>query len=462
VTHPRFPESVRRIGALAWPTYVGQVAVLAFGTVDTVLVARHSATDLAALAIGGAAYISVFIGLMGVILALGPIAGQLYGARRLAEAGHAVQQAVWLALALSVLGGALLLFPEPFLRLSQAPAEVEHRARGYLAAVACALPAALLFTAYRAFNIAVSRPKAVMALQVGALVLKVPLSAVLVFGLELPFGAHISAFGAPGAGVATAIVMIGQALAGAVVLRRDRWYAPYGLQGRFARPDRVALAGLLRLGVPMGLSMLVEVTGFAFMAFFISRLGAMPVAGHQIAVNLVSLMYMLPLAIANACGTLVAQRIGAGDPQGARRMGWHGVLLGMLCGGTIGLVVYALRGGIVALYTDDAVIAAAALPLLAWVALFHTADATQAVTAFVLRAYRIVNVPLVINAVAMWGVGLAGGYALAFVGGPVPVRGAQGFWSAATVGLVVAAVAQLALLAHAFDRQRAALRTAAA
>ena len=462
MTRPRFPESVRRIAALAWPTYVGQVAVLAFGTVDTVLVARHSATDLAALAIGGAAYISVFIGLMGVILALGPIAGQLYGARRLADAGHAVQQAVWLALALSVVGAALLLFPEPFLRLSNAAPEVETRARGYLAAVACALPASLLFTAYRAFNIAVSRPKAVMALQVSALVLKVPLSALLVFGLELPFGLHVPAWGAPGAGIATAIVMIGQALAAAIVLRRDPWYATFGLQGRFARPDRTALGGLLRLGVPMGLSMLVEVTGFAFMAFFISRLGAMPVAGHQIAVNLVSLMYMLPLAIANAAGTLAAQRIGAGDPQGARRTGWHGVLLGMLCGATIGLAVYGLRREILALYTDDAVIAAAALPLLAWLALFHTADATQAVSAFVLRAYRIVNVPLVINAIAMWGVGLAGGYTLAFVGGPLPLRGAQGFWAAATLGLVVAAIAQLALLAHAFGRQRAALRTAAA
>jgi len=369
---------------------------------------------------------------------------------------------------LSVAGGGLLLFPEPFLELSHATPEVASRARGYLAGVAFALPPALLFTAYRAFNVAVSRPKAVMALQVGALVVKVPLTALFVFGLDVatPLGhLHVPDWGAPGCGAATAIVMTAQALAAAVVLRTDRFYAPFGLQGRFARPDRAGFAALLRLGVPMGLSMLVEVTGFTFMAFFVARLGATPVAGHQIAVNMVSLMYMLPLALANAAGTLVAQRIGAAEPGAARRVGWHGVLIGAGAGAAVGAVVYGLRHALVRAYTGDAAIVAAALPLLAWVALFHFADAIGAVTSFVLRAYRIVNAPLVISAIAIWGVGLAGGYVLAFDvtgAGPQGLRGAQGFWSAATLGLVVAAVLLLSLLAWTDLHARASLRVAPA
>jgi hypothetical protein len=110
-------ESARRIAPLAWPVFVGQAAVLAFSTVDTVMAARASALDLAALAVGGAVYISVFVGLMGVVLAIGPIAGQLYGAGKLREAGHETQQAAWLALALAVPGCALLLLrravPDP-------------------------------------------------------------------------------------------------------------------------------------------------------------------------------------------------------------------------------------------------------------------------------------------------------------------------------------------------------------
>jgi len=272
VTRPTLLQSARRIAPLAWPMYVGQLAVLAFSTVDTVMVARHSALDLAALAIGGAAYISIFIGLMGVVLALGPIAGQLYGAGRLRDCGHSLHQAMWLGVALSVIGCALLAFPKPFLLLAHAPPDVEAKVRGYLDGLAFALPASLFFTAYRAFNIAVSRPKAVMALQIGALVLKVPLTALFVFGLVLPtpFGTlQVPAWGAPGCGAATAIVMIGQAAAAWFVLRRDPFYRRFELDRRIAAPDGPVLATLLKLGVPIGLSMMVEVTGFTFIAFFI-------------------------------------------------------------------------------------------------------------------------------------------------------------------------------------------------
>ncbi|HEX7440520.1 MAG TPA: MATE family efflux transporter, partial [Caldimonas sp.] len=154
-----------------------------------------------------------------------------------------------------------------------------------------------------------------------------------------------------------------------------------------------------------------------------------------------------------------AQRIGAGDDAGARRLGRHGVEIGLLAGAAVGGTVYFLRAFILRAYTSDPVIIAAALPLLAWVALFHMADAAQAVAAFVLRAYRIVNLPLLINAVAIWGVGLAGGYVLAFdLTGLTPpaLRGAQGFWAAATLGLVVAALALVLLLVRTYHRQRGA------
>ena len=458
MTRATLGQSARRIATLAWPLYVGQIAVLAFSTVDTVMVARHSALDLAALAIGGAAYISVFIGFMGVVLALGPIAGQLYGAGRLHECGRALHQSVWVALGLSVLGSALLLYPEPFLQLSDASPAVAERVRGYLRGLACALPASLLFSAYRAFNIAVSRPKAVMALQVGALALKVPLTALLVFGIALPTPTgewRLPALGAVGCGIATAIVAAAQALLAWRVLRRDPFYVRFGLRERFSGPSRAGIVPLLRIGVPMGLSMVVEVTSFTFMAFLISRIGATAVAGHQIAANLVSLMYMMPLAIANASGTLVAQQIGAGDAAGAQRLGWHGITIGVLVGATVGIAVYLLRNAIVHAYTGHAVIIGAALPLLTWVAVFHLADATQAVSAFVLRAYRIVTLPLVVNTVGLWGIGIGGGYLLAFdTSGRVPtaLRGAPGFWAAATVAVVVAAVALLGLLVHTFRR----------
>jgi len=462
-TAPRgIGASARRIFPLAWPVFVGQVSVLAFSTVDTVLVARHSALDLAALAVGGAAYITVFIGLMGVVLAVGPTVGQLFGAKRLPEAGHELHQAVWLALALSVLGGLLLAFPAPFLALAQTEPEVESRVRGYLLALAFALPASLLFTAYRGFNTAVSRPKAVMTLQLGGLALKVPLSAALVYGMP---SIGLPSLGVVGCGIATLVAMWAQWLIAVAVLRRDPFYAPFALRahGRLAPPHRPSLVALLRLGVPMGLAILIEVTGFTFMAFFISRLGATPVAGHQIAANLVALLFMMPLALANATSTLVAQRVGAGDLRDARRLGWHGVQIAVAIGAAMGSAVFLAREPIVRAYTDNPVVVAAALPLVAWVALFHTADAAQAVAAFVLRAYRIATVPVVIYASAIWGVGLAGGYVLAFDSfgiAPIALQGARGFWIAATAGLVVAAIGLGAFLAWVLHLQRVKERAA--
>jgi multidrug resistance protein, MATE family len=448
-------DSARRIAPLAWPVFVGQVSVLAFGTIDTVFVARFAAGDLAALAVGAAAYITVFIGFMGVLIALSPIVGQLQGAGRHAEAGRQLHQALWLALALAVAGSALLAFPAPFLALAQASPEVEPRVRGYLLALAFSLPASLLFTLFRAFNTAVSRPKVVMALQLGGLAAKVPLSAALVFGIPT---LGIPALGVVGCGIATALAMWLQVLLAWRVMRRDAFYERYALWGRgLDRPARAPLVAQLKLGVPLGASILVEVTGFAFMALFIARLGTTAVAGHQLAVNLVSLLFMLPLAIGNAGSTLVAQAVGAGRHAEAARLGWHALLIGTALALAMGLVVFVLRRPVLALYTHDAAVLAAALPLVAWLAVFHAADAAQTIAAFVLRAYKITVVSVLIYVAALWGVGLGGGYWLAFdLSGSTPaaLRGAPGYWFASTSGLVLAALALSAVLTVVLRRRR--------
>ncbi len=451
----RLRDSVQRILPIAWPVFIGQLAVLGFGTIDTVLVARYSPTDLAALAVGGASYITIFIGLMGVVLAISPIVGQLYGAQQLHEAGHQVWQALWLAGALALLGCTLLLFPAPFLALSQASPAVADKVSGYLLALAVALPASLVFTVFRGFNIAVSRPKAVMTLQLGGLAAKIPLSIALVGGVP---ALGIPALGVVGCGIATALAMWLQLLVAAALVRADPFYRNFGLDRPGQRaPHGPSIRALLKLGIPMGLGIGVEVTGFAFMAIFISRLGETAVAGHQIAANLVALLFMMPLGLSHATSTLVAQRIGAGDIGDARRLGWHGLQVTLGLSVVMGSAVFLGREQVVRLYTGNPMVVAAALPLLAWVALFHAADAVQTLAAFVLRAWHIVTLPTVIYVLALWGVGLGGGYALAFnLGGAMPLawQGAPGYWIAATAGLTLAALALAALLTWVLAQQR--------
>jgi MATE family multidrug resistance protein len=430
-----FGHSVSRIVPLAWPVAVGQVAMLSYATLDTLLMARQSATELAALAVGSAVYVTVFVGLMGVLLAVGPIVGQLFGAQRLHDAGHQAWQALWLALAMAALGAVLLAFPGPILALAQASGAVEDKVRGYLLALAFALPASLLLSVFRGFNNAVSRPRVAMVLQVGGLAVKLPLSWVLATG----GGLGLPAMGVQGCGIATAVAMWCQAAVALWWLRRDPFYQrfAFGAPGQ-RRLQPGAVLAMLRLGLPMGLSIAVEVTGFVFMAIFIARMGDTAVAGHQIATNLVSMMFMVPLGLATATTTLVAQRLGAGDLGDAQRLGWHGLGLGLVVALVLGSLVFAGRQSVIGLYTANAAVAAAALPLLAWVALFHTADAVQTMAAFTLRAWRVATLPMVIYVLALWGVGLGGGHWLAF--GDGPLAGAHGFWAASTTGLTVAAL----------------------
>ena len=427
-----------RVAALAWPILVGQLAVILNGVADTMMTARHSATDLAALGLGASVYVSIFVGLSGVMAALSPVIGQLYGAKKFDAIGAEVRQGVWLALFLSLAGSVLLLFPDFLLDVAQAPPALTNKVREYLALLALALPATLGFRVYASLNTAISRPRMVMALQVGALLLlKIPLNALFIFGF-----AGLPALGTPGCAIATGIAAWIALLVCWLVLRNGDAYRPFNLFGQgLGRPVWLAQAALLRLGVPMGLSYLIEVTAFTFMALFIARLGNETLAAHQVTANFGTVLYMLPLSIASATGTLVAQEIGAGRLQAAQAAGDAGIRLGATLAVALGALVWFARAGIIGLYTPDQAVAAAAMPLFFFIGFYQLFDSVQVGAAFVLRAYKVATVPTLMYAVALWGVGLGGGYLLGFdvLGGtPDLLRGAAGFWlgNSASLGLV--------------------------
>jgi MATE family multidrug resistance protein len=428
-----------QIAALAWPILIGQLAVIANGVIDTAMTSRYSATDLAALSIAVSIYVSVFVGANGVLYALAPIVGQLYGAGRHEAIGAEVRQGLWLALFLTVIGCLILLFPAPLLSLAQAPPELHAKATTYLQLEALALPASLGFRIYGSFSTAIARPRAVMLIQLAALALKVPLNAVFIFG-----GLGLPAMGGPGCALATALTSWLSLGAGLAILRWSRFYRVFHLFGEgFSAPRWQTQRTLLRLGIPMGFSYLIEVSAFTFMALFIARLGETAVAGHQITANFVTVLYMLPLSIGNAASTLVAHALGAGDIRAARRTGNIGIALAASVAATAGIAVWLARPAIVRAYTPDPSVIAVALPLYAFVGFYHFCDALQASAAYILRAYKVTLVPTVIYALMLWGVGLGGGYLLGFnVLGLAPdvPAGAAGFWVGNTASVLLAAV----------------------
>ncbi|KVT67997.1 MATE family efflux transporter [Burkholderia ubonensis] len=437
---------IRRIIGLAWPVLVGQLAIIAFGVTDTAMVGRFSATDLAALGLGASIYLSVFIGLTGILSALQPITGQLYGARRYAEIGEEVRQALWLAALLAVPGFLLLHFPEPLLRLAHAPAALHERTVAYLRLLSFGLPASLVFRIYGALTNAAGKPRLAMILQIGALALKFPLNVWFIFG-----GFGVPALGGPGCGLASTVINWALALVGFTLLAKLDVFAPLAIFSRFCWPVWARQKAILKLGVPMGLSYLIEVTSFTCMALFIAQFGTTTLAGHQIAANISGVLYMTPLSIGVATSTLVARALGAGRPDEARLLGRHGVTLAGGIAALYGLLVFALRPLIVGGYTPNPTVAAAAMPLVAIVTCYHFFDALQVTSAFALRAYKVAAVPTVIYAVALWGVGLGGGYLLGFdVGGysPAWLTGARGFWFANTMSLMLAGAGLALYLRH--------------
>jgi MATE family multidrug resistance protein len=370
-----------------------------------------------------------------VLLALTPVVSHHYGAGRYLEIGADVRQCAWLAVLLSIATFTLLKNPDPLLAISRLTPEVEFRVRAYLDGVAWAAPGVLFFRVFFGFTTGIGRPRPVMAFNLLGLMLKVPLNVIFMYG---HFG--LPALGGAGCGWSTAVTAWIMTLAAWWWCRRDADYAPYGVFARFDPPRPQALRELLKLGLPMGITFLVDVTAFTFMALFIARLGAATSAAHQIAANVAVFVFMVPLALGNATGVLVGQALGAGESRRARHAGLLG--LGVACGiaAATGSAIWFGAGLIARAYTTDLAVAAAATGLLAIVGVYHAVDAVQAVMAQVLRGYKRATAPMLIYAVSLWGVGLGGGYLLALTDVFGPAHGAAGFWTAAVASLTLAGV----------------------
>ena len=425
------PSIARSILSQARPIFVGQVAVMLYAVVDTVLTGHASATDLAAMGLGASVYSSVFVSLLGAINALNPIIAQHHGGRRHVAIGVSYVQGLWLALLLSIGGGLFLASPDAWLAWIHAPPAVEAMVTRYLRVLSLALPAALMFRVISVLHVAVARPQVVMVMQVSGLALKVLLSYLLIFG-----GLGLPRLGALGGALASTVVFWALLVVGWAHTRVDRFYRRFEIHR--AGPRWSVLRELIRLGIPMGLSYALEATSFTFITLLVARLGTSVMGGHQVVANLAALCFMVPLSLAVATATLTAHAIGAEDASKARRTASTGIRIAVIVSASLALVVWMLRGAIVRLYTSDAAVAAVALTLIPYLAAFHVFDALQTGVGFVLRAHKRAVSPTVIYALALWGVGLFGGYHVAFVGLWSPPWGVSGMWLMQSVGLGLA------------------------
>lgn len=433
---------LKTIAQHAGSVLAGQLAVMAFGIADTVIAGRYSDTALAALSVGSALYISVYVGLIGIVQALLPIWAEMLGAGQHHAVGTSVRQSLYLCAIITAVGMAALAFPAPLLIWAEVPTALLGDVRSYLTVLACAFAPALLFRIYGAFNQSLGKPLMVTSLQVLALAVKIPLSIWLVAG-----GAGVEPMGVVGCAWATLIVNYFLLALALVMLRTQQIYAPFALWKRMERPDWRQIGSFFRLGLPGGMAYLVEVTSFTLMALFMARLGTEASASHQIAASIAGTLYMMPLSLAIAASGRVSFWLGAGDAEKAKALVFLTLKLTALTSIAVSALILIAREILVEWYSSTPAIVLQASSLLVWVAFYHVADSVQAVSAFLLRCYRVTLAPLAIYGVLLWGLGLWGGYQLTYTGwsGFPATESTHTFWLASTmaIGLVASSLVLL-------------------
>ena len=435
----KYLTEARQLLALAIPVILAQVAQTAMGFVDTIMAGAVSATDMAAVAVGTSIWLPAILFGHGVLLALTPTIAQLNGSGRRERIAEQLRQGFWLAFFLSLLI-MLVLWNAGYVIRSMHDIDplLAEKAEGYLHALLFGAPGYLFFQVMRNQCEGLSKTKPAMVLGFLGLMLNIPLNYIFIYG---HFG--MPALGGVGCGVATASVYWAMFFCMRFWVRRMRSMRDIRVESRWSAPSRVILQRLTGLGLPVALALFFEVTLFAVVALLVSPLGIVNVAGHQIALNFSSLMFVLPLSLGVAATIRVGYRLGQGSTEQARVAAWTAQGVGVSMAVITAIFTVTFRHQIAQLYNDNPAVITLAAQLMMLAAIYQISDSIQVIGSGILRGYKDTRSIFFITFIAYWLLGLPSGYILALTDWVVPRMGPAGFWCGFIVGLTSAAVMML-------------------
>ncbi|QES98559.1 MATE family efflux transporter [Yersinia pseudotuberculosis] len=426
----------RSLLALAIPVVIAQLSQTAMGVVDTIMAGSVSATDMAAVAVGTSIWLPAILFGHGLLLALTPTVAQLNGSGRRSQIAHQVRQGFWLALCVSVLIMLVLYNSDHVIKqMDNIDPVLAQKAVGFLHAIMWGVPGYLFFQVLRNQCEGLSKTKPGMVIGFVGLLVNIPINYIFIYG---KFGAP--ALGGVGCGVATASVYWVMFLMMRWYVTRARSQQDIKLEKGFAAPDWQVMKRLSGLGLPVALALFFEVTLFAVVALLVSPLGIVAVAGHQIALNFSSLMFMLPMSLSVAATIRVGFRLGQGSVEQAQVAAYTSMAVGLLLASVTAVFTIVFREHIALLYnkTPEVVTMASHLMLLA--ALYQLSDAVQVIGSGVLRGYKDTRSIFFITFTAYWLLGLPSGYLLGLTDYILPAMGPAGFWIGFIIGLTAAAI----------------------
>lgn len=415
---------------LAIPLVLTELGWLCMAFVDTVMVGRlpDSAIAIGAVSLGSTLFYTIGIFGSGIMLGLDTLVAQAYGAGKLEECHRTLWNALYLALFLTpILMGVVLACLPLFPHFGLEPALVAQTVPFLKALVWSTLPLAVYFVLRRYLQ-SMGIVKPVVFALVSANLVNLLGNWLLVYGhMGMP------RLGVTGSGWSTCISRVYMALilaAAAVYYDRKR---NSGLWLAARKLELQRIGKLLRLGFPAASQLLFEIGGFTFATFLIGKLGPVPLAGHQIALNVASFTYMVPLGISSAAAVRVGHAAGARDVHAAARAGWMALLFGACFMACSGLCLFVFNHGIARIYTPDPVVVSAGATLLIVAAVFQLFDGLQVAATGALRGAGNTRTPMLANLFGYWIIGLPLGGLLCF-----KLRlGAVGMWAGLCLALMI-------------------------
>lgn len=434
-----FRTESRFIWALAGPVILTQVATMMLGVVDTIMVGHVGIESLGAAALGHLWTFGTLIFAMGTVLGMDPLITQATGARDRRLLGLTLQRGVLLALFISIPITVLWAETGPALILMGQDPILAGKAAIYVRVQLPTVAFFLVYTALRQYLQGRGILKPALTVAVAANLFNVFVNWVLIFGhLGFP------AMGLKGAGLATAMTRVLMCLLLALIMWRARLHrAAWTPLGR----EAISLQGLwqlLKLGLPVGVQLSLEVWAFQICTLMAGRLGEVPLAAHIIVLNLVSMTFMVPLGISLAAVTRVGQGIGQRNFQGAQRSAWIALAMGAGVMGISAIVIASTRHLLPLLYTHNNEVVALASAILPIAATFQLFDGTQVTGGGVLRGMGNTLPAALVNLVGYYGIALPLAWWLGFH----TSLGLAGIWWGLAAGLSLVAITLVAWVAR--------------
>lgn len=461
----------KRLIELALPIILSLSLSCSMSVIDTVMAGQVSAQDLAAVSIGAAGWNLLFLTMTAVIMALTPQLAKLFGERNYSAILDWVCGGRWFALLVtSVFYAASVVTLYAISRLDTAPGTIDL-ASNYLLFILLGLPAAALLQVHKSLSESSGNTKHILLVTGIGVLLNIPLNYLFIHGLSLDNQTVlIPAMGGAGCGMASGIIFWLTLIGLIQIQKKDKqlthkifntddsndckhrnnfsWTVP--------KEFKTIASQLAKVGIPIGLAIFAEVSVFTYIPLVIAHLGKIQVASHQIALNVSSMMFMIPLGMSQAITVRTGYHLGRGSPQMAQMVSRTGIAIAFLFGIASMSLIMLNSNSIPKLYTDNEEVLLLASSLLILAAIFQLSDTVQVTAAGALRGYQLTTIPMILTLVSFWVIAIPVGYILGLESDvrsyletiiylPDPM-GAKGFWVALISGLSANGLLQTAYL----------------